>query len=83
MLSSENWIPSAREALAAGLISEVVPGDALLARAREIAAEFVESRPEVLAAAKRALLYGEHHDMAASMQNEQDESAALRRTRSS
>jgi len=28
MLSSENWIPSAHEALAAGLISEVVPGDA-------------------------------------------------------
>ncbi|NNL65778.1 MAG: hypothetical protein HKP30_06015 [Myxococcales bacterium] len=69
----------AEEALRIGLVNEVVPGDALLDRAREIAAELAESRPEVLAAAKRALLYGEHHDMAASMHNEQDESAALRR----
>lgn len=36
ILSSENWIPTAREALEIGLISEVVPGDAeaLLERAR-------------------------------------------------
>ena len=28
MLGTENWVPSAREALEAGLIDEVVPGDA-------------------------------------------------------
>ena len=38
------------------------------------------SRPEVLAAAKRALCFGEHHDMAASMKNEQETSAELRRS---
>lgn len=71
----------AEEACRIGLVNEVVPGDALLARAREVAAEMAEGRPEVLAAAKRALLFGEQHDMAASMKNEQSASAALRKAR--
>ncbi len=70
---------TAEQAAAYGLVNEVVPGDALLARAREIAAEFAESKPAVLAAAKRALLYGEEHGMAESMRNEQTESAELRK----
>ena len=43
MLSSENWMPSAAEALEAGLIAEVVPGDAsaLLERAQALCAERV------------------------------------------
>jgi enoyl-CoA hydratase/carnithine racemase len=74
---------SADEACAAGLVNEVVPAERLLPRAREIAAELAESRPEVLAAAKRALRYGEQHDMAAAMRNEQEASGGLRRRVSS
>jgi len=72
---------TAEEAERIGLVNEVVPGESLLARAREVAAEMAESRPEVLAAAKRALLYGEGHDMAAAMRHEQETSAALRKPR--
>jgi hypothetical protein len=46
-----------------------------------VAAECAESRPEVLAAAKRALLFGEGHGMAESMKNEQEAGAALRKAR--
>jgi hypothetical protein len=38
-----------------------------------------ECRPEVLAAAKRALHFGETHGMEEAMRNEERESAALRR----
>jgi len=72
---------TAEEAVQIGLVNEVVTPEALLGRARAVAAELAESRPEVLAAAKRALHFGEHHGMAESMRNEQDASAALRRPR--
>ena len=72
---------TAEEAAEIGLVNEVVPAESLLDRAREVAAEFAESRPDVLAAAKRALHFGEHHDMAESMQNEQDAGVALRKNR--
>jgi enoyl-CoA hydratase/carnithine racemase len=68
---------TAEEAAEIGLVNEVVPAESLLDRAREVAAEFAESRPEVLAAAKQALRFGEHHGMAESMQNEQDAGIAL------
>ena len=70
---------SAEEAAAMGLVNEVVPAAALLPRAREIAAELAESRPEVLAAAKRALSFGERHGMAEAMDYEQEAGAALRK----
>jgi len=70
---------TAEQAAAIGLVNEVVPGEALLPRAREIAAELAESRPEVLAAAKQALSFGERHGMAESMANEQRAGATLRR----
>lgn len=69
----------AHAACAMGLVDEVVPGERLLERAREIATELAESRPEVLAAAKQALFFGERHDMAESMRNEQALGAALRK----
>jgi len=69
----------AEEAAAIGLVNEVVAGDALMERAHAIAAEMAESRPEVLAAAKRALHFGERHGMAESMENEQDAGVELRR----
>jgi len=71
----------AEEAARIGLVDEVVPGEALLPRAREIAASFAESRAEVLAAAKRALAFGESHGMAEAMRNEADAGARLRKGR--
>ena len=47
----------AAEALAGGLVSEVVPGDALLARAREIALEIAENTAPVSVALTRAMLW--------------------------
>jgi 2-(1,2-epoxy-1,2-dihydrophenyl)acetyl-CoA isomerase len=71
----------AEEAAAIGLVNEVVPGQSLLSRAREIAAEIAESRPEVIAAAKRALHFGEGHAMGEAMENEQRAGVELRRSR--
>jgi enoyl-CoA hydratase/carnithine racemase len=68
----------AEEAAAIGLVNRVVPGDALLTQARELAGSMAECRPEVLAAAKRALHFGASHDMAEAMANEVKESGALR-----
>lgn len=70
-------IPAA-EAAAIGLVSRVVDDAALLGEARALAAELAQIRPEVLAAAKAALLYGEEHGMAEAMTNEQRASAELR-----
>ena len=69
---------SAEEAEQIGLVSRVVPDGALLGEARGLAAELAACRPEVLAAAKAALLYGEEHSMAEAMANEQRASAELR-----
>jgi 2-(1,2-epoxy-1,2-dihydrophenyl)acetyl-CoA isomerase len=70
-------VPAA-EAAAIGLVSRVVDDAALLGEARALAAEMAQIRPEVLAAAKAALLYGEEHGMAEAMANEQRASAELR-----
>jgi len=70
---------SAEEAAAMGLVNEVVPPAKLLTRAREIATELAETRPEVLAAAKRALFFGERHGMADAMAYEQELGAMLRK----
>ena len=69
---------SAEEAERIGLVGRVVPDGALLGEARGLALELAECRPEVLAAAKAALLYGEEHSMAEAMANEQRASAELR-----
>jgi 2-(1,2-epoxy-1,2-dihydrophenyl)acetyl-CoA isomerase len=68
----------AEEAAEIGLVNRVVPADAVVAEARALAAEMAECRPEVLAAAKAALDFGERHSMAEAMKNERDRSAALR-----
>ena len=47
----------ASEALAGGLVSEVVPADQLLPRARAIAAEFSEGTAPVAIALARAMLW--------------------------
>jgi enoyl-CoA hydratase/carnithine racemase len=72
----------AEEAAEIGLVSRVVADGALLGEARGLAAELAQCKPEVLAAAKAALLYGEDHSMAEAMANEQRASAELRAGRS-
>lgn len=68
----------AEEALAMGLVSQVVPADALEKSAREMARMMADCPPEVLAAAKTALLKGAEGDMAAAMRREAQMSRALR-----
>ena len=53
----------------------------MIARARALAAAMAECRPEVLAAAKRALEFGEAHGMEEAMRNEERTSAELRGAR--
>jgi 2-(1,2-epoxy-1,2-dihydrophenyl)acetyl-CoA isomerase len=69
----------AEEALEIGLVNQVVPADAVLAAAREMAGQMSECAPAVLAAAKRALHFGASASMAEAMRNEQERSAELRR----
>ena len=59
----------AEEALHIGLVHQVVPAEKLLDTARELAASTLDKRPEVLAAAKRALTFGESHGMQESISN--------------
>jgi enoyl-CoA hydratase/carnithine racemase len=77
LVLSARVIPAA-EAAEIGLVSRVVPDDELLPEARALAAQMAQCAPEVLAAAKAALLYGEQHGMAEAMANEQRASAELR-----
>ncbi len=48
----------ARQALALGLVGEVLPADALMPRARELAAKIAEHSPTALARTKRAIWEG-------------------------
>ena len=68
----------AEEAAEIGLVNRVVAPDQVVADARALAAEMAECRPEVLAAAKAALDYGERHTMEEAMHNERTQSAVLR-----
>ena len=43
MLGEEGWVPTAREALEAGLIQWVVPHDELMSQAQRICEEWVQS----------------------------------------
>jgi enoyl-CoA hydratase/carnithine racemase len=68
----------ASEAAEIGLVNRVVPADSLQDEARGLARAMLESRPEVLAAAKSALQRGARSSMSEAMQNERDASARLR-----
>jgi len=72
---------SAEEAARIGLVNRVVPGDALLKQAGEMAAAMAEKDPAVLAAAKALLGRGEAAGMEEAMRWEGEQSAALRRAR--
>ena len=68
----------AEEAAEIGLVNRAVPADSLMKEVRELAGMMSKSKPEVLAAAKRALYYGASATMSEAMTNEQAQSAALR-----
>ena len=68
----------AAEAAEIGLLNRVVAPEDLVAEARALGAEMAQCAPEVLAAAKAALLYGEGASMADAMRNERERSAELR-----
>ena len=68
----------AAEALAIGLVNRVVPGEQLLAAARETATLCAACDPDSLAIAKRALHAGADADMAQAMENERAANAELR-----
>lgn len=69
------------EAAEIGLVNRCVPADDLMNEARQLAQQMAACKPEVLAAAKRALHEGADLDMAGAMANEQARSAALRKAR--
>jgi len=71
----------APEAHAIGLVQRVVPGEALAAEARALAASMAEKDPAVLAAAKAALLHGEEASMEEAMGFESKAAAELRESR--
>jgi enoyl-CoA hydratase/carnithine racemase len=71
----------APEAAAIGLVNRVVAPEDLLDEARNIALQMAESDPDVLAAAKRAISFGEGSTMAEAMKNEQNASIKLRQQR--
>lgn len=67
-----------QEAAAIGLVNVAVTRDEVLSRAVALAREMAEIDPIVLGYAKRALHFGASHDMAAAMENERAESAAMK-----
>jgi 2-(1,2-epoxy-1,2-dihydrophenyl)acetyl-CoA isomerase len=68
----------ASEALAMGLVSQVVPEAELLAAARAVAAAIAACDPDALSFAKRALHHGASATLAEAIAHEQAASAALR-----
>ncbi len=68
----------ATEAAEIGLVNKVVPADQLMKEAREMAGMMADCKPEVLAAAKRALHFGAGATMQEAMRNEEAESAKVR-----
>jgi enoyl-CoA hydratase/carnithine racemase len=72
---------SAEEAHEIGLVQRVVDDDALAGEARALALAMAEVRPEVLAAAKRALRHGAEATLADAIREEQRLSGELNRQR--
>jgi len=79
VLTAKNIL--AEEAAEIGLVNRVVPGDELMASAREMALQIAAHDPEVVRFAKRVLHEGAALDMAGAMKNEQARSTELRAAR--
>ncbi len=62
---------TAQEAGEIGLVNHVVPGDQLIAKARELALQCAECNPATLKFAKRALHYGSSMSLQDAIANEQ------------
>jgi enoyl-CoA hydratase/carnithine racemase len=63
-------IVKAKEALEIGLVNQVVPGEGLLATARDMASQIAALPPLALAVSKRALYQGMENDFDAAVQTE-------------
>jgi enoyl-CoA hydratase/carnithine racemase len=63
-------VVKAKEALDIGLVNQVVPGEGLLATAREMAGQIASLPPLALAVSKRALYQGAENDFDAAVQTE-------------
>jgi 2-(1,2-epoxy-1,2-dihydrophenyl)acetyl-CoA isomerase len=72
---------SGSEAAAIGLVNCAVPADQVLAKARALAMQMAQVKPEVLAAAKQVLGEGPDLTLADAMANERKRSAELRTRR--
>jgi enoyl-CoA hydratase/carnithine racemase len=79
VLTAKNIL--AEEAAEIGLVNKVVPGDELIATAREMALQIASHEPEVVRFAKRVLYEGAGLGMADAMLNEQGRSEELRKAR--
>ena len=72
---------SASEAERIGLVQKTVPGEQLIAEARDLAKRMIRCRPEVLTATKQALRHGATSTMAEAIAVEREHSLALKRAR--
>jgi enoyl-CoA hydratase/carnithine racemase len=63
-------VVKAKEALDIGLVNQVVPGEGLVAAAREMASQIAALPPLALAVSKRALYQGVENDFDAAVQTE-------------
>jgi enoyl-CoA hydratase/carnithine racemase len=63
-------VVKAKEALDIGLVSQVVPGEGLMATVRELAGQIAALPPLALAVSKRALHQGAENDFDAAVQTE-------------
>lgn len=63
-------VVKAKEALEIGLVNQIVPGEGLLAAAKEMAGQIAALPPLALAVAKRALYQGVENDFDAAVQTE-------------
>jgi len=70
----------AEEAARMGLVSEIVPADTLLARARELAALLMENSPASLRATKQLLTAHARAELEAQIESAVRENAAIRTT---
>ena len=73
-------ILDAAEAFRLGLVTEIVPTETLMARAREIAVELIASSPVSLARTKLLLVRAEEASMKAELEMATRENADIRTT---
>jgi methylglutaconyl-CoA hydratase len=73
-------IIDAAEAFRMGLVTEIVPAESLMSRAREIAASLIEASPSAIARTKRFLLGLDEHALRAELESAIEANAEIRTT---